>query len=1126
MLAPTLRVMAEGNNAIGDTLTRLVTDVFRAIGYESLRVDIHKTGRELDIKGRHAFEDRILIAECKAQKTPVGGSDINKFVGVIDAERRRAGQSQVYGYYVSLSGYRESAREQEEEIGNSRVILLDGTDVVNRINNSNIIVSTEEAAQAAGRFVAATASDLSFNRMELVAHPIGWVWAVYFRDQSEEEYACFVHADGQVVSEQLLSQFSLDGVKLLGAVDKPKAAGEITASQVYRAYLSSEYGIITLEGMPVDQEIGSKPFKLEDLYVPLEVEPTATQEAKIIDEPQLGDVTAPDDVPSGRRRSIGHLLQTEAHISILGSPGSGKSTLIKRLAVAYSDHGRLKASGDGLPEATWFPLAVRCRHMGLSAERPMSEIIRDSFLRTEHPELVEDFMRLIGDQLRVGNVLLLIDGLDEIPTTSARSSFVSQLRTFLARYPAIRLVLTSREVGFRQVAGAVYSICSVYKVAELSADSIAALVGAWHHEVVGSGPEVQVKASQLTSIIVRTDRVRRLAVNPLLLTILLLVQRWVGQLPRKRTVLYQKAIEVLLMTWNVEGHEPIDLDEALPQLGYAAYRMMVAKESSVSAAELSQLFQDARRDLPELLAYSNITVNTFLTRVEERSSLLILSGYRVIDGALLPVYEFKHLTFQEYLAAQALVNRWLPARDQGKSLLDLLEPILENADWSEVVRMAAVLAGRVDGTRVVEHLIALSDEYQPDASEPRTGVACSNLIGCLGDDVPIAPGLARQAIHSALLGEVGDSDYSELCEAVSGGRYFPVLRDLVLEGLARGEFVAVYGYALARIVDIDSDTASDAAPRLSVIKAGIRSQNFENRITAAALLMHSAYAAAMPYYVSDTLVTGFPNRARASLRGPLDYVVRERGKSQNQTPIALRWMQTWALAWGGPAVSRRPASVTEARTAIFADWISVDFSDFQRKCCWAFGALPIVGECYFSESKRSVKSFLLNEWKNREMGSTVSRGIIIAGLLFGFVWSHETLAKMAMDLLETSGSKEENSPWRLEAIEFTRSYLKMLDDVGLPLLELPALQMRKEARRQLRLIAPYCFPAIRAQARFSAPDSPFTPHNLATIPAHRPYSTAPACAAAVRGVSVSVPPAACADALAACRLRVPDLTPS
>ena len=34
------------------------------------------------------------------------------------------------------------------------------------------------------------------------------------------------------------------------------------------------------------------------------------------------------------------------------------------------------------------------------------------------------------------------------------------------------------------------------------------------------------------------------------------------------------AVEVLLMTWNVEGYDPIEQDEALPQLCYVAYAMM------------------------------------------------------------------------------------------------------------------------------------------------------------------------------------------------------------------------------------------------------------------------------------------------------------------------------------------------------------------------------------------------------------------------------------------------------------------------------------------------------------------------------------------------------------------------
>ena len=226
---------------------------------------------------------------------------------------------------------------------------------------------------------------------------------------------------------------------------------------------------------------------------------------------------------------------------------------------------------------------------------------------------------------------------------------------------SIALVLTSREVGFRQVANAVYSFCAPHRVSEMSDESIGLLVHMWQRQVIGSHTDADIEGGKLTAAIIHNDRLRRLAVNPLLLTTLLLVRRWVGQLPRKRTVLYQKAIEVLLMTWNVEGHDPIDLDEALPQLGYAAYRMMKAKESSISAADLSGFFRDARNDyLPELLAYSAVSVQTFLGRVEERSSLLVLSGHMLTDGGIVPIYEFKHLTFQEYLAALALVNRWLP----------------------------------------------------------------------------------------------------------------------------------------------------------------------------------------------------------------------------------------------------------------------------------------------------------------------------------------------------------------------------------------------------------------------------------------------------------------------------------
>ena len=87
-------------------------------------------------------------------------------------------------------------------------------------------------------------------------------------------------------------------------------------------------------------------------------------------------------------------------------------------------------------------------------------------------ELTEAFMLLINDLLRSGDILLLIDGLDEISDEGARISFVKQLRTFLATYPNISIIVTSREPGFRLVGGALSTHCQLYKVSDFDEEDI------------------------------------------------------------------------------------------------------------------------------------------------------------------------------------------------------------------------------------------------------------------------------------------------------------------------------------------------------------------------------------------------------------------------------------------------------------------------------------------------------------------------------------------------------------------------------------------------------------------------------------------------------------------------------
>lgn len=46
-----LVVMAADDNQRGDLFGRLVCDVFHSLGYENFRLNVNRTGREIDIKG-------------------------------------------------------------------------------------------------------------------------------------------------------------------------------------------------------------------------------------------------------------------------------------------------------------------------------------------------------------------------------------------------------------------------------------------------------------------------------------------------------------------------------------------------------------------------------------------------------------------------------------------------------------------------------------------------------------------------------------------------------------------------------------------------------------------------------------------------------------------------------------------------------------------------------------------------------------------------------------------------------------------------------------------------------------------------------------------------------------------
>lgn len=748
----TIRLLTDDKYKKGDLFTRLMEDLFFSLGYDRLRFDVHKQGREIDVQGRHRHEPRLLRAECKAHADKMGGSELNKFLGVVTRERRTAQKNDesVAAYFISLSGFTETSIDQEEEFGADKTVLFSGQDVIKELEKSKLLVGDAEATSQAGQCVqVAGAEGLDPEEIEVLGHEIGYVKAVYYEMNKQRTHFALIHAEGKPLAEatakRLIAADEAEGGVLHTLRYLPPKPPRPDYRQQkeeamghYRRWLAEECGYIQLDGMPTDNELGPRKLELERLFVPLNV--------ILLEEPKDDDEDLPFEGP--KRRPIRELLTDATHIALLASPGGGKSTLLKRLATAYAFPERRADIADDLPAHNWLPLFVRCRELQERANQPITTLLGDIAAKAEMPaELVEAFKTLIDEALQSGQVLLLVDGLDEISDERFRAAFANNLRSFLGVFPRTALVVTSREAGFRLVAGTIASACHHQaRLAPFEFEDVRKLCVQWHVEVIKDSSSVRADAEKLAVDIWENERIRALAENPLLLTTLLVVKRWIGELPRNRAALYGVAVQVLVRTWNVEGYESLDEEETLAQLSYIACAMMEEGVQQLSHNALLKLLKEARQVLEVELRYTTISPAKFIERVESRSSLLMQTGRAVIEGELQPVYEFRHLTFQEYLAARGYVKEQHSRRSDDIPLVNLLEPHFMDERWREVIPLAAVLA-----ERKAENTIKSLVKYSLDKEQIKTGsnpYTLSILARCIVDEVKISSATLVSALEA------------------------------------------------------------------------------------------------------------------------------------------------------------------------------------------------------------------------------------------------------------------------------------------------------------------------------------------------------------------------------------------
>ena len=547
----------------------------------------------------------------------------------------------------------------------------------------------------------------------------------------------------------------------------------------YRQLLLDTCDIVSLANLPEqDRHLVTRPLELRRLYVPLRVwvdfkagEATKEMEWEEIDKRRAISMGAHLSTEAPRRErqraSVGKRLAEARRLVVLGDPGSGKTTLTRWIATAYL----LRLKGDAnwqdlpdiqtLPDADWLPIIVRCRDLDPTCLTGTLDDILSYTLRKAEMDISDAaiLQGMLRQQLQAGTALLMLDGLDEIADPILRARFCQQLERIHLAYPEAPIIATSRIVGYREMGYRLGYGFEHVTLADLEPEEKDDFARRWCDLV--ELPERRAEAArELIHDIHSTDRIERMIGNPMLLTTMALVKRKVGKLPHRRAELYGEAVQVLL-NWRSDWDTPLDLQEAIPQLEYVAYAMCDQGVQRMRREEILHLITQMRVDYPNVHQARNHTPEEFLSRLESRTGLVVEAGRTRYLGLEETVYEFRHLTFQEYMAARALVDGRFPGRAAGQPLADHVAPlagrtvetsftqegekeiaVVEN--WREALRLCVAIC-RDDDVDSILRAIATPLPSEP-ASSSRARAILATL--CIADEPNVSEELAREVFEN------------------------------------------------------------------------------------------------------------------------------------------------------------------------------------------------------------------------------------------------------------------------------------------------------------------------------------------------------------------------------------------
>ncbi len=298
---------------------------------------------------------------------------------------------------------------------------------------------------------------------------------------------------------------------------------------------------------------------------------------------------------------------TYKYTVILGDPGSGKSTLLQHLAVTWAKLSPQEAAKQDIP------LLIELRTYVRKRENQECKNFLD-FFHNCSGVIHHLNQHQLHEELKAGRGLVMFDGLDEIFDPGIRLDIITDIHRFTNTYPDVQVIVTSRVIGYKadKLKNAGFSH---FMLQDLSAAQIQDFIQRWHNLTYDNQEEKQRKSERLSRGIHNSSAIQELAGNPLLLTMMAILNRN-QELPRDRAELYNQASRVLLHQWDVERFliedkridpKTIDYKDKQSMLREVAYKMQTSAKGLAGNLNDPCVREDDFQDNPREAALKAIT---------------------------------------------------------------------------------------------------------------------------------------------------------------------------------------------------------------------------------------------------------------------------------------------------------------------------------------------------------------------------------------------------------------------------------------------------------------------------------------------------------------------------------------